>query len=170
MGKDNYIDDIYFKRNFISLDMQGNVIEELYNIKVCDGGVNNGILLILGNTSHVFSWSPQKIHHIVLTKYKDYESCFSTKEKIILYFVQDVLETIKELLIKYKQQILNYCDLYDVKNPIHLGYDEYIQYEATTIISENMSTFVSERDNFKIKPRVFNPGFFSIETTGKFSI
>lgn len=85
-----------------------------------------------------------------------------------MYFVQDIIEVIIELVKKYKQNIKNYCDLYEKNNfyeTSELEYDDYIHYEACKLLSYNLRSFlINESYNVEIKTRPFNEELLLVKT------
>ncbi len=161
--------DIYYKRDFVFLNEEGNINSKSYTVEITTGGgfysktINIRIYKYDDDYSLInyeFEWLQYAIKEEFQKKYTS--SCL-TDNQIFLYFVQEVLETITELVTKYKKEITNYCSLYN--ETYRNDYDEYVHEEACKIISENMRFFIKEKNyNIEIKPKEFNNDLLSVKT------
>lgn len=160
--------DIYYKRDFVFLNEKGYINSKEYTVEITTGGgsYSKTINIIIYEYDYYnslidyeFEWLADVIKEEFKKKYKS--SCLTDNE-IFLYFVQEVLETITELVTKYKKEITNYCSLYI--ETVREDYDEYVHQEACKIISENMRFFIKENYNIEIKPKEFNNDLLSVKT------
>lgn len=145
---------MWYKRDFVVLDCQGNITKTEQEVYISTYG---SLAIRVGDDDvyHEFITDESEIKLLVKDKYKG--QC--PEEKTSLYFVQEVIETVNELLTIYKWDTLSYCSLYAEKEfdyASEIEYEEYIHYEACKIISHNMRFFSSKRYSTKSKTNVFN--------------